>query len=99
MRAGERSPEGGADGLEGSRGPGASPEAGERVPATWPFWVAGTAVALAGALLVRVVAPRTPAPVPVTLVGFFLALVGLFTITVGTRRKYTHLARRGGGGR
>jgi hypothetical protein len=66
----------------------------DRVPATWPFWVAGTTVAFAGALLVRVVAPRSGAAVPVSLAGFFLAILGLFTITVGTRRKYTFLARR-----
>jgi uncharacterized membrane protein len=65
----------------------------DRVPATWPFWAAGTVVAFAGAFLVRVVAPRTAAPVPVSLAGFLLATLGLFTITVGTRRKYTYLAR------
>lgn len=65
----------------------------DRPPATWPFWVAGTVVAFAGALLVRVIAPRTAAPVAVTLAGFTLAILGLFTITVGTRRKYTYLAR------
>ncbi len=64
------------------------------VPRTLPFWILGTTVALGGALLVRVVAPRTSAPAPVTLAGFLLAIVGIFVITVGTRRKYTYLARK-----
>jgi hypothetical protein len=67
----------------------------DRPPATWPFWVAGTAVAFFGVLLVRVVAPGLGAArIPVIVAGFVLALVGLFVITVGTRRKYTYLARR-----
>jgi drug/metabolite transporter (DMT)-like permease len=67
----------------------------DRPPATWPFWVAGTAVAFFGVFLVRVVAPGlTAARTPVVVAGFVLALLGLFVITVGTRRKYTYLARR-----
>lgn len=80
-------------------GPKGDPGGGDRPPASWPFWVTGTVVAFAGALLVRVIAPRTSAPAPWTVVGFVLALVGLFTITLGTRRKYTYLARRRDDGR
>lgn len=54
----------------------------------WPYWIGGIVVALAGVLLVRVVAVQIPtAMVPlVRTAGFVLSLLGLCVIALGTRR-------------
>ncbi|HEY3452012.1 MAG TPA: hypothetical protein VGK67_36975 [Myxococcales bacterium] len=53
------------------------------------YWILGIAVALAGVAVVRLVAPNAESGrIAWTLAGNGIALAGLFTIALGTRRKY-----------
>ena len=53
-----------------------------------PHWIGGTALALAGVAVVRLLAPASgPQRFWMTLAGYTLAFGGLYVITVGIRRR------------
>lgn len=54
------------------------------------YWIMGTLVALLGVCLVRLVAPQYPpdtARIVIGFIGYTLVIVGLFSLTLATRRK------------
>lgn len=53
------------------------------------YWIAGTLTAFGGVLVVRVLAGGLPGneKVIATLTGYTLSFLGLFVISMGTRRK------------
>jgi hypothetical protein len=61
----------------------------KNVAANVRFWIAGTAVAIGGAVLARVVAPSCAGSLRLVLTvgGQLLALGGLFIICLGVRRR------------
>ncbi len=58
------------------------------------FWLAGVVTALAGVTVTRLIAPSFPVPLgPIAAAaGQLLALVGLFIICLGVRRRIQQVA-------
>lgn len=53
------------------------------------YWLVGTAVAFGGVFVVRILSYNLPdnGRIMITLLGYSLAFLGLFIITLGTKRK------------